>query len=88
MAHRVGVGHETAVASVPVARAEVHGAGSIDQVDPFQSSTDVPITATHVELVGQEIPIRPVWYSDVVGLDATAPAGASMDWVGSQLPSR
>jgi hypothetical protein len=94
MAHRVVVGHETAVASVspseavPVAGAEVQGAGSSDHADPFQSSTDVPTTATHFELVGHEIPILPVWYNDAVELDAPVPVGAPMDWVGSQLPSR
>lgn len=67
MAHKVVVGQDTAVASVSgsvsetLASAEVQGAGSRAHADPFQSSTDVPTTATHIELVGQEIPTFPVW---------------------------
>jgi hypothetical protein len=62
MAHSVVSGQEMAVGSDgPEVSEEVQGDGSCAQVEPFQSSTEVPTTAVHAELVGHETPTRPAW---------------------------
>jgi hypothetical protein len=61
-AHQLVVGQAMAVGwDGPEARADVHPAGSSDQVFPSQSSTEVPITAVHWEAEGHETPTRPTW---------------------------
>ena len=89
MAQRVTVGQamETGTAA-PGARAEAHGAASADQPEPFQSSTEVPTTAVHDVVVGQETPTRPPWYSATVVAAAPNPTVVPNDCGASQVPSR
>jgi hypothetical protein len=60
MKHSDVVGQAMAVGS-EAANEVVHGAGCCVQEEPFQPSTELPTTAVHEELVGQEIPTLPSW---------------------------
>ena len=61
-AHHVVVGQAMAEGwAGPEVGAAVQPDGSSDQVLPFHSSTEVPITAVHWEVDGHETPTRPAW---------------------------